>query len=189
MQKEKIRRIIVALSGASGAIYGIRLLEALQRIKIETHLIISRWAEVTIKMETGYLVEEVQKLATYSYSPDNLTAPCASGSFLTEGMVIVPCSMKTLAAIACGYVDNLVSRAADITMKEGRKLILVPREAPFNAIHLENMLKLCRLGVVIIPPVPAFYIKPSTIDDLINHTVGKVLDGLGIDNELYERWK
>lgn len=184
-----MRRITVAISGASGAIYAIRLLEALGEKKVETHLILSEWAYVTIKAETNYLPEEVKKLASYSYAVKDLTAPLTSGSFLIEGMVIIPCSMKTLAAIACGYADNLISRAADITIKEGRKLILVPRETPLNAIHLENMLKLSRLGVVILPPMPAFYIKPSTIDDLVNHTIGKVLDQLGIDNNLYQRWK
>lgn len=184
-----MRRITVAISGASGAIYAIRLLEALGEKKLETHLILSEWAYVTIKAETNYLPEEVKKLASYSYAVKDLTAPLTSGSFLIEGMVIIPCSMKTLAAIACGYADNLISRAADITIKEGRKLILVPRETPLDAIHLENMLKLSRLGVVILPPMPAFYIKPSTIDDLVNHTIGKVLDQLGIHNNLYRRWK
>lgn len=184
-----MRRITVAISGASGAIYAIRLLEALRKKKVETHLILSEWAYVTIKAETNYLPEEVRKLASYSYAVKDLTAPLTSGSFLIEGMVIIPCSMKTLAAIACGYADNLISRAADITIKEDRKLILVPRETPLDAIHLENMLKLSRLGVVILPPMPAFYIKPSTIDDLVNHTIGKVLDQLGIHNNLYRRWK
>lgn len=184
-----MKRITVAISGASGAIYGIRLLEALRKKKLETHLILSEWTYVTIKAETNYLPEEVKKLASYSYAVKDLTAPLTSGSFLIEGMVIIPCSMKTLAAIACGYADNLISRAADITIKEGRKLILVPRETPLDAIHLENMLKLSRLGVVILPPMPAFYIKPSTIDDLVNHTIGKVLDQLGIHNNLYRRWK
>jgi len=184
-----VRRITVAISGASGAIYAIRLLEALGEKKVETHLILSEWAYVTIKAETNYLPEEVKKLASYSYAVKDLTAPLTSGSFLIEGMVVIPCSMKTLAAIACGYADNLISRAADITIKEGRKLILVPRETPLDAIHLENMLKLSRLGVVILPPMPAFYIKPSTIDDLVNHTIGKVLDQLGIHNNLYQRCK
>ena len=186
---KKVRRIIIAISGASGAIYGIRLLEALREKRVETHLILSEWAYVTIKIETNYLLEEVKKLASCSYSAKDLTASLASGSFSIQGMVIIPCSMKTLAAIACGYVDNLISRAADITIKEGRKLVLVPRETPLNAIHLENMLKLSRLGAVILPPIPAFYVKPSTIDDLVNHTIGKVMDQLGIDNNLYQRWK
>ncbi len=184
-----MKRLIVAISGASGAIYGIRLLEALSKEKVETHLILSEWAHVTIKMETDYVLEEIKKLANYSYAERDLASALSSSSSLFQGMVIIPCSMKTLAAVACGYADNLISRAADITIKEGRKFILVPRETPLNAIHLENMLKLSRLGVVILPPMPAFYIKPSTIDDLINHTIGKVLDQLNIDNNLYQRWK
>ena len=184
-----MRRIVIAISCASGAIYGIRLLEALQKEKIETHLILSKWACITITRETNYAIDEVKKLAHHSYDVADLSAPLSSVSFLFQGMVIIPCSMKTLASIACGYVDNLISRSADISIKERRKLILVPRETPVNAIHLENVLKLSRLGIVILPPMPAFYIKPSTIDDLINHTVGKVLDQLGIGNDLYQRWK
>lgn len=184
-----MKRLIVAVSGASGAIYGIRLLETLSKEKVETHLILSKWAHVIIKMETDYAVDEIKKKANYSYDEEDLSSSISSGSFVFQGMVIIPCSMKTLAAVACGYSDNLITRAADITIKEGRKLILVPRETPFNAIHLENMLKLSRLGVVILPPMPAFYIKPSDIDDLINHTIGKILDHLKIDNNLYQRWK
>ena len=184
-----MKRLIVAVSGASGAIYGIRLLETLSKEKVETHLILSKWAHVTIKTETDYAVDEIKKKANYSYDEEDLASSISSGSFVLHGMVIIPCSMKTLAAVACGYSDNLITRAADITIKEGRKLILVPRETPLNAIHLENMLKLSRLGVVILPPMPAFYIKPSDIDDLINHTIGKILDHLKIDNNLYQRWK
>ena len=186
---EAVKRIIVAISGASGAIYGIRLLNALQKERVETHLIISRWARETIREETSYSVESIEKLANYSYDVRDLTTPLSSGSFLIHGMVVIPCSMKTLAAIACGYVENLIARAADITIKESRELVLVPRETPLNAIHLENMLKLSKLGVVILPPMPAFYTKPSNIDDLIKHTIGKVLDQLGIDNSIYKRWK
>ncbi len=184
-----MKRLIVAVSGASGAIYGIRLLETLSKEKVETHLILSKWAHATIKTETDYTVEEIKKKANYSYDGEDLASSISSGSFLFQGMVIIPCSMKTLAAVARGYSDNLITRAADISIKEGRKLILVPRETPLNAIHLENMLKLSRLGVVILPPMPAFYIKPSDIDDLINHTIGKILDHLNIDNNLYQRWK
>ncbi len=184
-----MKRLIVAVSGASGAIYGIRLLETLSKEKVETHLILSEWAHVTIKMETEYAVDEIKKKANYYYAEEDLASSISSGSFVFQGMVIIPCSMKTLAAVACGYSDNLITRVADITIKEGRKLILVPRETPLNAIHLENMLKLSRLGVVILPPMPAFYINPSAIDDLINHTIGKVLDQLNIDNNLYQRWK
>jgi 4-hydroxy-3-polyprenylbenzoate decarboxylase len=186
---EEVKRIIVAISGASGAIFGIRLLEALQKEGIETHLIISRWARETIREETSYSIEDVKTLARYSYDVDDLTAPLSSGTFLTDGMVVIPCSMKTLSAIACGYIDNLIARTADITIKESRRLVIVPRETPLNAIHLENMLKLSRLGVIILPPMPAFYTKPSTIEDLIKHTIGKVLDQLRIDNNYYKRWK
>jgi 4-hydroxy-3-polyprenylbenzoate decarboxylase len=184
-----VKRIVVAITGASGAIYGLRVLEALAESETETHLIVSRWAYVTVESETGRSVEDIKKLADYTHEPEDLSAPLASGSFMVDGMVIAPCSMKTLASIACGYVDTLISRAADVTIKEKRRLILVPRETPLSPVHLENMLKLSRIGVVILPPMPAFYIKPATLDELVNHTIGKVLDQLGIDNSLYKRWK
>ncbi|MGI9952089.1 UbiX family flavin prenyltransferase [Moorellaceae bacterium AZ2] len=181
-------RVVVAITGATGAIYGIRLLQVLQSLEVETHLILSRWGEKTIEIETPWEVEAVRALATVNYQEDHLEAAVASGSFRHEGMVVVPCSMKTLANIAHGLASNLVSRAADVTLKEGRKLILVPRETPLNAIHLENMLRLARLGVVILPPMPAFYHRPRTLEDLVDHLVGRILDQLGLEHNLYRRW-
>lgn len=181
-------RLVVAMTGATGAIYGIRLLQVLQSLKVETHLILSRWAEKTIEMETKWEVEAVRRLAPVSYREEDLGAAIASGSFIHQGMVIVPCSMKTLAAIAQGLALNLISRAADVTLKEGRKLILVPRETPLNAIHLENMLRLARLGAVILPPMPAFYHHPHTLEDMIDHLVGRILDQLGLGHNLYQPW-
>ncbi|SMC00080.1 4-hydroxy-3-polyprenylbenzoate decarboxylase [Thermanaeromonas toyohensis ToBE] len=181
-------RLIVAMTGATGAIYGIRLLEVLKEKGLETHLILSRWAEETIKMETSWTVEAVRKLAAAFYCEDDLGAALASGSFRHQGMIIVPCSMKTLASIAHGLAINLISRAADVTLKEGRKLILVPRETPLNAIHLENMLRLARLGAVILPPMPAFYHHPRSLQDLVDHLIGRILDQLDIEHGLYQRW-
>lgn len=181
-------RLVVAITGASGAIYGIALLKALKKLGAETHLILSRQAEEIIAAETTYTPAEVQALASRAYAEDDWGAPVASGSFLHQGMVIAPCSMKTLAGIASGYAENLIQRAADVTLKEGRRLILLPRESPFNAIHLENMLKLARLGVIIAPPVPAFYPRPQTINDLVYFSVGRVLDLLGMEHHLFPRW-
>lgn len=182
-------RLVVAISGASGAIYGIRLLEELRKAGVETHLIISRWAEETIRQETDYTPEAVAALASVVYDPTDQGAALSSGSFPTAGMIVAPCSMKTLAAIAHGYTDNLITRAADVTLKEGRRLILLPRETPLHAIHLENMLTLARLGVAIVPPVPAFYHRPQQIMDIVDQTVGKVLDLLGLKHQLFRRWK
>lgn len=181
-------RIVVSITGASGVIYGITLLEALKKLEIETHLILSRQAEGIIALETSRTAADVRALASHAYSESDFDAPLASGSFLYHGMVIVPCSMKTLAGIAAGYADNLIQRAADVTIKEGRRLVLAPRESPFSAIHLENMLKLARLGVAIAPPVPAFYTRPETITDLVEFTVGRILDLLGVENQLFRRW-
>ncbi|MBE3586977.1 MAG: UbiX family flavin prenyltransferase [Thermoanaerobacteraceae bacterium] len=181
-------RIIVAITGASGAIYGITLLQQLRLLHIETHFIYSPWGVKTIALETGLTLDQATSLSTYSYPAGDLTAPVASGSFLHQGMVVAPCSMKTLAAIACGLADNLITRAADVTIKERRPLILMVREAPLSAIHLENMLKLARLGVTILPPVPAFYHRPQTIQHLVDQTVGRALDLLGITHNLGVRW-
>ena len=182
------RRIIVAMTGATGTIYGIRLLEMLKDSDIETHLVLSRWASRTLVDETSYAVEEVQALATRVYPLTDQGAAISSGSFITDGMIVVPCSMRTLAAIAHGLGDNLIHRAADVTLKERRRLVLAVREAPLSEIHLENMLKLSRMGVVIVPPVPAFYSKPQTIDDIVNYTVARLLDQLDIHLDVRNRW-
>ncbi|MEL7623695.1 MAG: UbiX family flavin prenyltransferase [Clostridiales bacterium] len=183
-----MKKIVVAISGASGAIYGIRLLEALREAGKESHLILSDWAKKTIEMETDYTVEEVIALASYHHSLNDLGASLSSGSFQHQGMVIAPCSMKTLAGIAQGLELNLIIRAASVTLKEQRKLILLPRETPLTSIHLENMLTLTRLGVVMMPPVPALYNRPASLDQVVNHTVARVLDHLNIPNELTQRW-
>jgi len=182
-------RLVVAITGASGAIYGKRLLEVLRKRGVETHLVVSKAAERVIKHELDMDKHSLERLASYTYDVNDLSAPLVSGSFKTDGMVVIPCSMKTLAGIANGYSDNLILRAGDVTIKERRPLIIVVRETPFNAIHLRNMLKLARLGVIILPASPAFYHKPKTLGDLVDYIVGKVLDILGIEHELYERWK
>ncbi|MBP1988801.1 UbiX family flavin prenyltransferase [Paenibacillus eucommiae] len=181
-------KLIVGLSGATGAIYGIRLLEVLKELGVETHLIISSWAQKTIAIETKYTLDEVKKLAAFVHQEGNQAAIVSSGSFKTDGMVILPCSMKTLAAVSHGFADNLLARSADVILKERRKLVIVPREAPLSEIHLENMLRLARMGVVILPPMPAFYNKPETIDDIVLHTVSRILDQFGIDNSVSKRW-
>lgn len=182
-------RIIVGISGASGAIYGIRLLEELKKTEVETHLVVSKWAKYTIERETDYTLESVIKLADCYHDEDNMAAKISSGSFKTAGMVILPCSMKTLGSIANGIANDLLCRAADVCLKEGRKLLLMARETPLNTVHLENMLKLSRMGTVIMPPVPAFYNNPSTIEDIVNQTVGRVLDQFDIDTEILKRWE
>ena len=181
-------RLIVAVTGASGVIYGKRLLEVLREKKVETHLIVSKAAEKVVEHELKLTKKDLEKLATYTYDTDDLNAPFMSGSFKIDGMVIVPCTMKTLAGIACGYADNLSLRAADVTIKERRKLIIIPREAPLSAIHLRNMLTVAELGVSVVPAMPAFYHKPMRIDDLVDFIVGKVLDCLSIEHTLYRRW-
>jgi len=184
----QMKRIIVGITGATGTIYGIRLLEALQKSEIETHLVLSRWAARTIAYETSYTVAQVKALATRVYPAADQGAPISSGSFLTLGMIVVPCSMRSLAAIAHGIGDNLIHRAADVTLKERRRLVLAVREAPLSEIHLENMLKLARIGAIIVPPVPAFYNKPQTIDDLVDYTVARLLDQLDIHIDVRNRW-
>ena len=179
--------MLVAITGASGSIIGIRFLEELKNIDVKTELIISNKAEIIIKAETDYSIPDVCNLATKYYDVNDLTAAPASGSYRIDKMVVIPCSMKTLAAIASGYSDNLISRVADVMIKERRKLILVVRETPLNAIHLENMLKLTRLGVIIFPPIPSFYHKPQNIDDIIKHTIGRILDQVGLKIEI-KRW-
>jgi 4-hydroxy-3-polyprenylbenzoate decarboxylase len=183
-----VKRLIVGISGATGAIYGIRLLEVLLESDIETHLIITEAAENTILMETDWKVDDVKSLAKVSYDIKNLGADVSSGSFLSEGMVIIPCSIKSLSGIANSFNENLLIRVADVTLKERRKLVLVVRETPLHLGHIELMLQASRMGATLLPPVPAFYFYPKTIDDLINHTVGKVLDLFGINHHLFNRW-
>ncbi|MDF9408511.1 MAG: putative aromatic acid decarboxylase [Pelotomaculum sp. PtaB.Bin013] len=184
-----VQKIVVAITGATGAIYGVRLLEALQECPgVETHLILSGWAEKTIVLETSYTVEAVRKMAHFCHDLRNVGAPVASGSFQTSGMAVIPCSMKTLGSIAHGLSENLIIRAADVMLKERKKLILVPRETPLSAIHLENMLAVNRAGAYLVPPMPAFYNHPATIDDLVNHLVGRVMDQFGLPHNLTRRW-
>jgi flavin prenyltransferase len=182
-------KIVIGFSGASGIIYGIRLLEVLHSTNIQTYLIISEWARKNIEIETDKTLEYVKSLSSINYDNFKLDASVSSGSFLHDGMVIVPCSMKSLSSIANGYDDTLISRAASVTLKELRKLILVPRETPLSRIHLENMLKLQDAGAIILPAMPGFYHKPSTIDEIIDHLVGKILDQLKIKHDLFSRWK
>jgi 4-hydroxy-3-polyprenylbenzoate decarboxylase len=181
------RRLIVGITGASGTIYGVRLLEMLQGTGIETHLVMSRWGARTLVHETPYTPEQVNKLASVVHPPTDQGAAISSGSFLTMGMVVAPCSVRTLAAIAHGLGDNLIHRAADVVLKERRKLVLAVREAPLSEIHLENMLKLSRMGVVICPPVPAFYTRPKSIDEMVNYSCARMLDQLGIHFDV-SRW-
>jgi len=181
-------KLIVGITGASGTIFGVRLLQMLHGSGVETHLVMSKWAARTLVHETQHTVEEVQGLATRDYPPGDQGAAISSGSFVTLGMVIVPCSMRTLAAIANGFSDNLIHRAADVILKERRKLVLVVRESPLHDIHLENMLKLSRMGVVILPPVPAFYNHPQNLDDMINHVTMRVLDQFDIHLDVMNRW-
>jgi len=180
--------IIVGIAGASGAIYGIRLLEILKESNIETHLIISQAGKKIIGQETDRKLKEVESLANYSYDINDIGARVASGSFRADGMIIAPCSMKTLSALAGSHADNLLTRAADVTLKERRKLVLLVREAPLHLGHLRNMERLTEMGAIIFPPVPAFYHKPQTIEDIIDQTVGRVLDIFGIEHNLFQRW-
>ncbi|TMR96830.1 non-oxidative hydroxyarylic acid decarboxylases subunit B [Nonomuraea basaltis] len=182
-------RLIVGMTGATGAVFGVRLLENLRRLpEVETHLVLSRWARTTVTLETGLSVREVNALADVVYGPDDQAAPISSGSFLTGGMVIAPCSMKTLAGIRTGYAEGLVARAADVVIKEGRRLVLVPRETPLSEIHLENMLALSRMGVRMVPPMPAFYNHPRSVDDIVDHVVARVLDQLELPALAAKRW-
>ena len=181
-------RLIVGITGATGAIFGIRLLEALRAASVESHLIVSKWGAHTLTEETPYSLDRVRQMATFSYAANDQGAPISSGSFLTAGMVIAPCSVRTLGAIATGQGDNLIHRAADVTLKERRKLVLLVRETPLNDIHLENMLKLSRMGAVILPPVPAFYNHPQSIQALVDHVVMRTLDQFGVHIDLTARW-
>ena len=196
-----MKSFIVAVSGASGAVYGLRLVEELLKSGATVYLCVSRQAFLIIKTETGVdwqgrtdseIAEKIQKYFSSDkveyFNENNLAAPVSSGSFVTDGMFVVPCSMKTLAGIANGYANNLIERAADVVLKEGRRLILSPREMPFNSIHLENMLKLSRMGAKIAAPVPAFYQGPKDIDEIVNFVVGKILDSADIKHDLFKRW-
>ncbi len=178
MENTKPTRLIVGITGATGTIFGVRLLQMLYGSGVETHLVMSKWGQRTLVHETQYSVKDVQHMATESYPIGDQGAAISSGSFTTLGMVVAPCSMATLAAISHGLGSNLIHRAADVMLKERRKLVLVVRESPLNEIHLENMLKLSRMGVVILPPVPAFYNHPQNLEDLINHTTMRILDQL-----------
>ncbi|MEW6605526.1 MAG: UbiX family flavin prenyltransferase [Thermoproteota archaeon] len=181
-------RLVVAITGASGVVYGIRALEVLKKLNVETHLIMSEWGEKNIKIETDKTADYVRSLATKFYEDDNMAAPMSSGSFKTDGMVVIPCSMKTLASVANAFDDSLVSRAAGVCLKERRRLVLVPRETPLSKIHLENMTTLADAGAVILPAMPGFYHRPKTMDEMIDHVVGKVLDQFNIDHGLFKRW-
>jgi 4-hydroxy-3-polyprenylbenzoate decarboxylase len=179
--------MLIAITGASGITLAVKLLEKLKQKDIKAELIISKVAQKLIHIETEYKKEDIQKLAEKTYEVDDLIAKPASGSYILDAMIIIPCSMKTLAAIANGYADNLITRAADVMIKEKRKLILVVRESPFSAIHLQNMLKLAKLGVIIAPPIPSYYIKPKSVDELNDYFIGRILDHLGIESDI-KRW-
>jgi len=188
MHETKPTRLVVGITGATGTIFGVRLLQMLHGSGVETHLVMSKWAARTLMHETEHTVKEVQGLATHNYRLGDQGAAISSGSFITLGMVIAPCSMRTLAAIAHGLGDNLIHRAADVILKEQRKLVLVVRESPFNEIHLENMLKLSRMGVVILPPLPAFYNHPQNLDDIVNHITMRIIDQFDIHLDVMNRW-
>jgi 4-hydroxy-3-polyprenylbenzoate decarboxylase len=182
-------KIIVGMSGASGVIYGVRLLEVLRDVaEVETHLVMSDAAKLNIAVETDLETQDVISLADYSYSNKDIGASIASGSFKTDGMVVAPCAIKTLSAIAHSYSDSLIVRAADVVLKECRRLVLVPRETPLHVGHCELMMKACQLGAVMAPPMPAHYILPKTVDDLVNHHVGRILDLFDLDPGLVQRW-
>lgn len=181
-------RLVVAMTGATGAVFGIRLLEALNQLGVETHLVVSRWARATIAEETDYTVREVTKLASVTYSPEDQGSCISSGSFRCDGMVVAPCSMKTLAGIRSGYGEDLVARAADVSLKERRRLVLLARETPLSAVHLENMLGLTRMGAIVLPPVPAFYNQPTSIEEIVEHIVARSLDQFDLALPTARRW-
>ena len=184
------KRVIIGIGGASGVIYGVRLLEVLcDADDVETHLVISRAGQINLQVETDYALESVRELADEAHKISDIGATIASGSFKTHGMIIAACSMKTLSGVVNSYTEDLITRAADVCLKDRRRLILMPREAPLHAGHCELMMKAARLGAIIAPPMPAFYNRPETVDDIINHTVGRVLDLLDIDAGLVKRWK
>ena len=181
-------KIIVGISGGSGAIYGVALLQALKQLGVETHLVVSKMGEYVLQHECGMNLQELESMVAVRYEATDLAASISSGSFKTDGMVIVPCSMRSLAAVANGISDNLLTRAADVVLKEQRKLVMVARETPLSVIHLENMLKLARMGAVIMPASPGFYHQPETLEDIVAIMVGRTLDQLGIDHQLVRPW-
>lgn len=182
-------KIVIGINGSSGVIYGIRLLQVLEEMEdLETHLVVTRAAEQTIEIETEYRASEVRTLADYCYRIDDLTACLASGSFKHDGMIVAPCSMKTLSALAHSYAGNLLTRAADVTLKERRRLLLLVRETPLHLGHLKNMVSITKMGGIIMPPIPAFYHKPRTLQDIVDHTIGKALDLFNIEHNLFDRW-
>lgn len=181
-------RIVVGISGASGAIYGVRTLQALRHLGVETHLVLSETAGETIAYETPYTVDDVLAMADKVYPVDDVASAISSGSYRTDGMIVAPCSIKTLSGVANSYNDNLLTRAADVSLKERRKLVLVVRETPLHLGHLRLMTAVSEMGAVLLPPMPAFYHKPQNIDDIVNQTVGKVLDQFGLDASLFKRW-
>src|SRR3990172_230547 len=180
-------KIVVGITGSSGILYGIRMLEVLKQCNVDTHLIMTEWAKKCLTLETDYDFKYVRSLANHYSDDSNMAASVSSGTHKTDGMIVIPCSMKTLSSIANGYDETLVSRAAGVTIKESRKLVLVPRETPLTSINIENMLKLARIGVVILPANPGFYNRPKNIDDILNHIVGKCLDQFDIDNKMYNK--
>ena len=182
------KRLIVAITGASGTIYGVRLLEALRDLDVESHLVMSDSAKLTMAAETDYKPAQIEAMADYVHSEKNIGASISSGSFISMGMVIAPCSIRTLSEIASGVTSSLVSRAADVVLKERRRLVLLVRETPLHAGHLRSMAQVTECGAIVMPPVPAFYSRPQTLDDVINHTVGRCLDLFGIENTLLKRW-
>ncbi len=184
----RMQRLVVGISGASGIIYGIRLLEALRTIEVETHLVISEAAKKVAELETGYSVAKIEALADAVYKNEEIEAPISSGSFRTLGMVVAPCAIKSLSAIAHSYNDTLLARAADVVLKERRKLVLVVRETPLHLGHLRLMAEVTEYGGVILPPVPSFYHRPKTIDDILAQTVGKILDQFQLEHGLFRRW-
>lgn len=181
-------RLVIGITGATGSAIGVRILRALRDLDVETHLVLSRWGQATLQMETDLTPREVYALADHVHGSGDYSAAIASGSFRTDGMIIAPCSMKTLAAVRTGFSDGLIARAADVTLKERRRLVLVPRELPLSEIHLANMLALSRMGAVIAPPVPAFYTRPRTIEEVLTHIAARVLDQFGLDLPNVARW-
>lgn len=181
-------RLIIGISGASGAIYGIRLLQILKETPYETHLILSKSSHITLAEETDYTIDDLKKLADFTYAPGDIAARIASGSFKTEGMIIAPCSIRTMSSIATGNTDTLISRAADVILKERKRLVLMVRETPLHLGHLRNMMNLAEIGAIIAPPVPAFYTRPQSVMDIVDHSIGRVLDLFAINSRLVKRW-